>query len=84
MAFAFALPAMGADTAANTEVEVVNYDDPNLAYTNEYVGDTAGTCSKALKGKALDLCLERNGLSKSDVAQASPLPESRSSSRSAR
>ena len=51
----------------------VNYDDPNLATTNDFVSDSVTTCSASLRGKALDECLVRTGLKSSDVAQAQVL-----------
>ena len=56
---------VGTTESRASDTEPVNYDDPNLVITNEFVGDSATSCSKTLKGKALDQCL---------LAQA-PIPD---------
>ena len=64
------LTSSGSAWAETTDT--VNYDDPNLAVSNDFVADNVSTCPKTLKGKALDNCLERLGLKSSEVAQAAP------------
>lgn len=70
----------GAGSAWAEQVEGVNYDDPNLAVSNDFVADNAASCPTTLKGKALKACLHRLGLTSSevetgvaaDVAQVTP------------
>ncbi len=57
--FAICFTARGVSLSAK---EAVNYDDPNLAFTSNYVGDTAASCPKTLKGNDLRACLVQNGL----------------------
>lgn len=83
--------SIGPSASAQT-AETVNYDDPNLAISNDFVADNASTCPKTLKGKVLQNCLERLGIQSSEVAQvttstgpsvpeeASPLTQQRSRS----
>lgn len=61
------LPALAEPAAA----EAVNLDDPNLAFTSEFATDSAVTCSKKLKGPALEKCQKRNGSAAPDLAQIS-------------
>ena len=49
--------------------ETVNYDDPNLVFTSNYVGDTVANCPKSLKGNDLSACLVRNGLAAGETAK---------------
>lgn len=41
----------------------VNYDDPNLAFSNDYATDSATSCPKTMKPLELRKCLLKNGIS---------------------
>ncbi len=43
-------------------VEAVNYEDPNLVFTSEYVGDTAMSCPRSPNLKNINHCLMTKGL----------------------
>lgn len=77
LSFAFVLSAslfVGSNTASAAApakpVAGVNYEDPNLAVSNDFVSDSVTSCPATMKGKALENCLERTGLKNSEIAQA--------------
>lgn len=49
-------------TYAHSAEDPVNYDDPNLAVTNEFAGDSATTCRADLSPTDLSRCLREKGL----------------------
>ena len=64
------LTATAALAGSQKKTQTVNYDDPNMAFTTDYVSDTAATCPRTLKGKKLRECLVRNGLAASEEISA--------------
>ena len=68
MAALFLFFASGSGVASRTD-ENINYDDPNLAMTNSFVGDSVSSCPSDLKAAELTKCLREKGLtSNQDVA----------------
>ena len=54
--------------------EEVNYDDPNMAFTSDFVGDRVSSCPDTMKKAAREACLKRLvDSSPSDLALAEPM-----------
>lgn len=52
----------------------VNYDDPNMAFTSDFVADRVSSCPATMKKAEREACLKRLvDSSPSDVALADPL-----------
>lgn len=60
---AIAAAALLRPSSAFSADDPVNYDDPNLAVTNEFAGDSATTCPAELPSSELARCLREKGLS---------------------
>lgn len=59
---AIALLALGLFGGTVRAEEKVNYDDPNLAFTNSFVGDLASSCPSDMAAADLKNCLREKGL----------------------
>lgn len=61
--------------ASQNAKDDVNYDDPNMAITNEFAGDAATSCPSDMDANDLAKCLREKGLvTPTDLALARPLP----------
>jgi hypothetical protein len=58
---ALALAALLPSSAYSVE-DPVNYDDPNMAITNDFAGDSATSCPADLSPAELSRCLREKGL----------------------
>ncbi|MES2962654.1 MAG: hypothetical protein V4760_02110 [Bdellovibrionota bacterium] len=71
---ALATAALLTPSHALSADDPVNYDDPNMAVTNEFVGDAVATCSPDLSPKEVSRCLREKGLTAPQGVALVPSP----------